>query len=291
MIIARIHAGLGNQMFQYAMGRSLSLRTGQPLQLDPYDFKTDTLRQYELDRYNITTPQISSARHLWEKRLHRPRYEPARRALRLLPGAWYHELTVDAACGFDERILQLPGDIYLDGFWQSERYFYSIRQTLLEDFTFKDAATGPNQKILAAITSTNSVAVHIRRGDYVNTTVGLARHGICGLDYYQRALEYIQKRVGNPTFFLFSDEPDWVRANFPNLPGSTIVSHNTGAKSPEDLRLMMHCQHFIIANSSFSWWGAWLGRLKNKLVVAPQHWFKSPELSDKDLVPESWVRI
>ena len=258
MVIAKIHAGLGNQMFQYATAKNLSLQRRTSLLLDTLSYETDTFRKYELGKFNI------SARHLnavWGK-LDWPLTEGRRNLpVRLFLHAIRSPLVtkkvlVDAEQGFDERLASTTGHLYLEGYWQSELYFTGIRDVLLREFTFKDAPDPENARCLSDIGSQNAVCVHIRRGDYVTTAFGQTKHGICSLDYYRDAVAHIQKRTTNPSFFIFSDDPDWVAANFPRLNRMTIVSHNVGKKDSEDLRLMMNCRHFIIANSSFSWWAA-----------------------------------
>jgi hypothetical protein len=291
MITVRIHAGLGNQMFQYAMGRSLALQKHADLFLDAWEFETDTFRKYELGKFNISAQRLSKVGRNWGMRLRRRRYMPIRLFLQAIQSPFVFNYVKEFEKGFDERLARIGGNAYLDGFWQSERYFSGIREILLKEFIFTEAPNPENAKCLSGITSQNAVCVHVRRGDYVTTTHGQTKHGTCGLDYYYKAIAYIQKCIANPVFFIFSDDPVWVSSNFPRLNLMTIVSHNVGHNDSEDLRLMINCRHFIIANSSFSWWGAWLGQFQQKIVIAPTRWFASPNQSDKDLVPESWVRL
>nr|VFK65587.1 MAG: Glycosyl transferase family 11 [Candidatus Kentron sp. TUN] len=134
--------------------------------------------------------------------------------------------------------------------------------------------------------------MHIRRGDYVSDKEANTLIGTCSLDYYQRAVRLLQERIeSNPRFYVFSDDPDWVQANL-RLDGQMhIVRHNNTDTNFEDLRLMSACSHHIIANSTFSWWGAWLNPSPQKIVIAPARWFKSDKLDDRDLIPSSWLRI
>jgi len=141
--------------------------------------------------------------------------------------------------------------------------------------------------MLARIAVANAVCVHVRRGDYVTSE----RHGLCGLDYYREAMAWLQARMSGLEFFVFSDDPAWVAAHFPRNGAVTLVTHNTGRADAEDLRLMMQCRHFVIANSTFSWWGAWLGQAPGKLVIAPKRWNASEKFSEKDMVPEEWARM
>jgi hypothetical protein len=201
------------------------------------------------------------------------------------------EYAGDTEQGFDEGLSALGDNLYLDGFWQSELYFSEIRDLLLKEFTFKKAPSPENAKCLSTIATHNSVCVHVRRGDYVSTETGRTRHGVCSLDYYHAAAAYLEKHVDNLSYFIFSDDPDWVAATLQGLKSMTLVSHNVRKDDAEDLRLMMNCKYFIIANSSFSWWAAWLGQFEGKIVVAPKRWYVSTTQSEKDLVPQSWIRL
>lgn len=291
MVIIRIKAGLGNQMFQYAVGRSLALQKATDLVLDNGLYEIDTFRKFDLARFNISGKFLSRPRRMLETQMQRRRLKPLRSLLETIRFPFVPTYIEDLGKGFDRRLVQANGDLYLDGFWQSELYFRSIRDLLLDEFTLKDAPDSENSRLLSHISSCNAVCVHIRRGDYVSTASGQARHGVCSLDYYRSALEYIRNRTANPAFFVFSDDPEWAISNFPKIETTTFVSHNVGRNDTEDLRLMMHCRHFIIANSTFSWWSAWLSRNPGKIVVAPKTWYASSALSDVDLVPESWVRL
>jgi hypothetical protein len=223
--------------------------------------------------------------------IHSPRYALLQHLLRAIDSPLVAKCTYDAEQGFDDGLTALKGSTYLDGCWQSDLYFRDIRELLLKEFTFKAAPSLENAKCLSTILAQNAVCVHVRRGDYVTSEIGVTRHGICALDYYHAAAAYIEKRVDKPSFFVFSDDPEWVRSNLSGLHPMTLVSHNVRKDDAEDLRLMINCKHFIIANSSFSWWAAWLGRSSEKIVVAPKRWYLSPAQSEQNLVPESWVRL
>ncbi len=192
---------------------------------------------------------------------------------------------------FDPKILKLKRDVHLHGYWQSEKYFRDIRETILEDFTFTPPLNSRNQKILEKIKKTNSVSVHVRRGDYVMDPKTHEFHGVCGPDYYQKAVKVVSKKVENPTFYFFSDDIRWVEKNLKTKVENTYVDWNTGEKSFVDMQLMSSCKHHILANSSFSWWGAWLNRNKDKMVVAPKQWFQDPSMDTRDLIPEGWLTV
>ena len=290
MIISRLKDGLGNQMFQYAVGKSLSLLKGDELFLDSSWYERDAPRQYGLAAFNISAKPLGGWLKICINQLRRKHCACLRALLQACRIPFGFKLIVDIKKGFDDRLTKASGNIYLDGYWQSECYFKGIRDIILREFTFKNAPDPLNSAMLASISQGNAVCVHVRRGDYLSTT-NQGIHGLCDLDYYRRATEYIRSQVSNPSFFVFSDDPQWVETNFPGVKQLTAVTHNVGCKDLEDLRLMMNCRHFIIANSSFSWWAAWLAQSSDKIVVAPKRWHVSAKLSDKDLIPERWIRL
>ncbi len=279
MIIVQINAGLGNQMTKYALGRHLAILNKTNLKLDISTFRTYKLHNYGLDRFNIqaslATPQ----------EIRRLKTCNIRRRLGLIKTS--HVIEKESSI-FDESILSLRGDFYLEGYWQVEKYFKDIEDIIRNDFQVKEALTGKNKEVADMIADSNSVSLHIRRGDYLDHPEIYATFG---LDYYLRAVEFIARQFINPTCFIFSDDMPWVKKNLKLDFPATYVDHNLANKNYEDLRLMSLCQHNIIANSSFSWWGAWLNNNKNKLVIAPKKLFNNPAQSEKDCIPESWVRI
>jgi hypothetical protein len=290
-ILVRIEAGFGNQLFQYATGKSLARRLGTELLLDVSSYETDRLRSYQLGKLNISARVAGRFRCRWENQMRRKTFAPVRWPLRLAGSRLVSRHVSDRQQGFDGRLAKMDGNIFLTGYWQSERYFADIRDVLLKEFTFKEEPDDANREMLARISAANAVCVHVRRGDFVTTDIGQRRHGVCGMDYYQAAFRWLQSRFSGLEFFIFSDDPEWVAAHFPRDGLTTIVAHNAGRDDAEDLRLMMHCRHFIVANSTFSWWAAWLGQAPDKIIIAPQRWYVSDELSEKDLVPESWIRL
>ena len=291
MIIAAITSGLGNQMFQYAAARALSVRLGVPLKLETSWFRYSRDRSFQLNRFRIqATVMTPSEENYWKllKSSKITRLVEAVRPLGLLGG-----LTplVDKQQGFDERILSVNDPVYLNGYWQSEKYFNAIAGTIRDELTFVAEPDDVNRATLDKMKSSEAVVLHVRRGDYVSNAATTAHHGVCDLDYYQRAIQLMILKVSSPHFFIFSDDPEWSAQNLKLDYPSTYVTHNTGKQDHEDLRLMAAGKHFIIANSSFSWWGAWLSANRGKQVVAPGRWFNSPLVSSRDLLPEGWTVI
>ena len=192
---------------------------------------------------------------------------------------------------FDPKILTMPGSIYLDGYWQSEKYFSDIADIIKNEFRVKLPQTEENRRVAQQITSCESVSLHVRRGDYLTDAKTNTIHGTCELDYYARCIERLTQQVHHPYFFIFSDDPEWVAKNLKITHPTTFVAHNGPEKSYEDLRLMSQCRHNIIANSSFSWWGAWLNSNSNKIIYTPKKWFCDPNLNTKDLIPATWQKL
>jgi len=290
MILTRISGGLGNQMFQYAAGRRLALvrGTGLLLDLSPIDDpRVKTPRRYELHAYPIRAT-IASAAEL-EAIAARRDSLAARIARRACGGR--RDAATERHFHFDPEVLDLPDGSCLQGYWQSERYFADAADDVRRELTLERPAAARNALLLERIESCNAVSVHVRRGDYVTVAQAHATHGLCSLDYYRGAARYLAERVADPVFFAFSDDPDWVRENL-RLEGETVVvDHNGPDAGPEDLRLMSRCAHHVIANSTFSWWGAWLDPRPDKVVVAPERWFQDGARDTSDLVPASWIRL
>jgi hypothetical protein len=194
--------------------------------------------------------------------------------------------------GFDARVLDLPDDTYLDGWWQDERYFLEIRSILLDELELRSPVTGRDAGLLRRIRDGVSVSVHVRRGDYVSNPASRAFHGLLDVAYYEAALGRLAELSGTSGLgvFVFSDDIEWCRENLRLGSAATFVdSGNSGA---EDMRLMKNCRHHVVANSSFSWWGAWLSDHPEKIVVAPRKWFGDAEAdAQTEIVPRSWLRL
>ena len=285
MIISRLVGGLGNQMFQYATARALAVRRGVGLVLDTSEFSN-----YHLHSYGLHNLAISA--EVTDKR--RPASTGSRvlDRLRDLAGFGTPALYREASLRFDPAVLWLPQSTVLAGYWQCERYFIDHADLIRSELSVKTPAAGDNLEHLGRIRSGVAVSVHIRRGDYVSNAQANTVHGTCDIPYYEAAARHIAERCGDaPTFYVFSDDPDWVSENF-RIPYDIVpVRHNGVDCNYEDLRLMSACRHHIIANSSFSWWGAWLNAAPGKIVVAPRRWFKTDDLDSTDLVPAEWVRL
>ena len=286
MVTVKLKGGLGNQMFQYALGRTIAQRRGTSIALDVSSYRYDKLREYSLGIFKIAEkfgdfPRRGLARALGQRlscNLGRLR----------VPGFTY--VLTEKRFSFDPTVLDAPRDVYLDGYWQSEKYFKEIEHTIREEFAL-NSTMGNVQKLAERIQSTESVCVNVRRADFVSLPSSIAFHGFVGTEYYAESIKVIHARVTNPTVFVFSDEIGWCIDNLRFDCRTTFVGHDyAGEKFREYLYLMSLCKHFIIPNSSFAWWGAWLSNSKG-IVVAPKKWFNTTELDTRDLIPTGWVRL
>jgi hypothetical protein len=288
MVISQILGGLGNQMFQYAAARALALSRAQPLLLDLAAFGGYKLHNgFELDRIFMIDSAVTKTTDLlpvlgWRtptlvrKVLKRCLFAPLRGA----------HLAIEPAPNYWARLQSMESPLYMMGYWQSERYFLMQENTIRKDFVFRHALGGRNAAFAEEIAERSSVSVHLRRGDYLSDKI----MNVCSMDYYRRAAKHMEERIGRPAYFVFSDDADWVRSRIDFLPGATFIDHNKGLNSYQDMQLMSRCKHHIIANSSFSWWGAWLNSHAEKIVVAPYTWFRDGR-DDSDLVPSQWTRL
>ena len=285
MIITKINGGLGNQLFQYAAGRALAHHHQAELVLDLSDFNDipigNTPRIFELDKYPIVARAASSEEES-ELRFYQGR---VLRRIPFLPRPWQHAR--EPHFQYDPNFVNLPNNVYLDGYWQSYLYFENIASLIREEFQALEGPGVKNQELLEAMAQSNSVALHIRRGDYVSNMKAAIHHGVCSLDYYRDAIRKIAEEVPNPHFYIFSDDLEWAKTNLEIGFPTTYVGHNLGDQAFQDLRLISHCKHQIIANSSFSWWGAWLNPNPEKRVIGPKKWF-SVNKDCSTLFPPNW---
>ncbi len=295
MLISNLVGGLGNQMFQYSCARALSLELGIPLKfcIDGFDaYKAHN--GFELEQVFGLSMEIATEKDIRETiGFFRSKYS-FRRLLSKKPfqfvagRRFINEPGYRYWPGLAERARQGG---YLQGYWQSERYFTKHADEIRADFTFKTPLSEKNEQVLAQIQESKAVSLHVRRGDYASNAKTLSVHGVCSLDYYQEAIDCLMQRYDGIRLFIFSDDPQWVKENLNTKSQEmVIVDHNKGAESYNDMRLMSLCDHHIIANSSFSWWGAWLNPKQDKTVIAPMQWFANGT-DTQDLIPTGWERL
>lgn len=284
VIIVQIKGGLGNQMFQYAAARGLSERLKTTLKLDTTFFENNlkdvTERDFELDKLTIGAPIASG------EEIKKIKNRKGKNIFRITQIRERHYPIL-------KPFLKTQHNYYMKGYWQREDYFADIAPAIREEFRFSEALTDDYFiRIQKEINETNSVSLHFRRGDYVSNAKVNACFGTCPLSYYEEAVKFVLKKTSTPRLFVFSDDIDWVKANFrTQLPVVFVDKKDENRHS--DFRLMSMCHHNIIANSSYSWWAAWLNSNPEKTVIAPQQWSKDKQLQRLSfkMIPKNWIRI
>jgi hypothetical protein len=292
-IVVRQKSGLGNQLFQYAAGWYYAKRYAAQLRIT-VDPERDAVshgfpRPFLLSNFCISAP--CSGLTLAERLVvsGNPKWKPAISVLRRVLGAQVlieqpgqqHSFRQDLSIREDVRV------IYLFGYWQVFPIVEEISADLRREFRFRHPASGKNLDMLAQIERCkDSVSLHLRRGDFALAVEG---NRALPMSYYRRAIKLFRDRLVDPVFFVFSDDIDYARKNLPGDIKATFVSDNDAWSAHEDLRLMSSCRHHIIANSSFSWWGAWLNPRPDKIVFAPKLWYCKPESYYPDLFPRDWI--
>lgn len=284
MIITNIVGGLGNQMFQYAVGKALAIQHNTSLKLDTSSFSSQQLRNFDLAQLQ-TTIELASDEEINALKI----VNRTQRIFSLIKPYSKRKFYKEPYFHFDPQFFNLGDTVYLKGYFQSERYFKNIETELRSEFRVKPQHIEKVKAFSNELKGINSVAIHIRRGDYTSQDT-FDYHGILPLSYYKSAIEYLQGRHQNLSFFIFSNDPKWVTENL-DIPNATIVSGNISSTHFEDLHLMSQCRYNIIANSSFSWWSAWLNDYEHKTVIAPERWFNNGPKDLQDLLPKDWIRL
>lgn len=295
--IVKLNGGLGNQMFQYAFAISLMKKLEASIVFDFRYFeeikayKNLPTREYGLGEFNLNCKEATEEdlnkiipikkyskleKLLW-RTLRIKKYKPEGNVA-----------TPKTAYRFDKNLFKTNDYYCYDGYFQNEKYFIDIRKDILNAFTLKNPMDEKNQSILDVIKNTNSVSIHVRRGDYVTLESANKFHGTCSIEYYQKAIEYIENHVKTPHFFIFSDDIDWVIKNLKIEHPYTVIDFNQ-EKGYLDLNLMKYCKHNIVANSSFSWWGAWLNENDKKIVIAPKKWIAHKQKCD--IISKQWIKL
>src|SRR3989344_3678940 len=274
MIVVRLKGGLGNQMFQYALGRVLALKNNTELKLNTsflnLNFAIGTKRNFSLGVFNIEAKTIESSFFV------------------ILFRRIFQRKGREKSFNFDKNILSIGSDVYLEGYWHSPKYFAGYEDIIRKDFTLKNLPTKNIQNLAKEIQNTNSLCIHVRRGDYV----GNKYYVVINNEYYKKGIEYISSKTAVEKIYVFSDDIEWCRANLSfGIPTMFVGDEYAGEKGEGHMYLMSKCKYFIIANSSFSWWGAWLALFKDKIVICPKQWFGDASIDTSDLIPESWIRI
>jgi Glycosyl transferase family 11 len=273
MIVIKIIGGLGNQMFQYAAAKALSLEKKQQLVIDTTTFDNYKLHQFGLKNF-ATRLTFYNFISKTRAKLHN----------------FFGNFTVYKEKQFNynpDFFAQNTSSIYLEGYFQSERYFKKYENIIRTDFHITEPLKEKTIALINKMKYENAVSIHIRRGDYLQHAV----HNTDKTEYYSLATQYLETKISNPVYYLFSDDMTWVKNNFKTNFETHYVDFNDASTNYEDLKLMSSCKHNIIANSSFSWWGAWLNSNPDKIVIAPQKWFNDQSRDYSDVLPENWIKL
>ncbi len=299
MILVRLMGGLGNQMFQYAAAKSVAVRNKTILKIDTTLLEENKKHPHEI----VTHRELDLA--IFDLPLMKATKEEVEyfngKKYRFLIGKIYNKigsvkrkrnLIIEKDRSFNKNILRLGDNKCIVGSWQSEKYFKDIESEIRNLFTFKLPVLDTSKDFLNDIKSHDSICLNVRRGDFVTSPLYSNTLGALTADYYIKAIEYFEGRVTRPKVFVFSDDMDWCKNNLKlKMPVCFVGHEHAGEKFGNYLQLMKNCNHFVIPNSSFGWWGAWLSKHQDKIVIAPKNWFKDAAMKDKDIVPENWIRI
>jgi hypothetical protein len=291
VICVKLDGGLGNQMFQYAFGRKLAFQKQTSLILDASFVNTNQLkssapfRPYGLDIFHLNAKKATSH----DLRKIKPIYCKILNSLSFRfrhKGIQLSNYFVENDFSYNTSIKKVRKNCYLSGYWQSPRYFQLIESIIRKDFDFPELSGSKNKELLSKIKNNNSISIHVRKTDFKTNNT----HGTCPIEFYQKAVRLINTQLSSPFLFFFSDDMQWVRNNLDFGYPSKFISGN---EDYVDMQLMSQCKHNIIANSSFSWWGAWLNNNPEKIVIAPERWFADTTMNDKTntLIPKSWERL
>jgi hypothetical protein len=298
MNVVRLMGGLGNQMFQYAFGRRLAQDSGRPVRFDAASgFRRDAYRRrFALGAFSAEVVPALDREIPTGMAWPRPWSRLARAGWTCVPKPWRRVVYDPSPFRYAASVVAGDGpDAYYFGYWQNEGYFLPVADLLRRDFMPRAPLSGPCAGMLAQITDCRSVSLHVRRNLGIGADgrpIQRARdfHGTLEAEYYRRALEAVGVEAGT-VCFVFSDDPRWPKENL-KLPIPCRFASDLGATPDVDeLLLMAACQHHVIANSSFGWWGAWLGRNPGKVVVAPRSWVQGPSQGADDICPKTWIRV
>lgn len=278
IVVVKLLGGLGNQMFQYAAGLSKARQQSEALKIDVSDFqKNYKLHGYDLKKWCVKEEEASSE-------------EISSLTKRKLP-FFKNKVFKEKGLIFNSSFLSVSGPIYLDGYWQTEKYFKNIRSELLTTFIPAKTISSYTKEVEEKIQSSEmAVCIHVRRGDYL-LSKNQSIHGSCTMEYYEKGISYFKEKFKSTRFFVFSDDILWCKENLKLGSDAFFVDGNSVERNHEDIYLMSKCRHNIIANSSFSWWGAWLNKNAGQEVIAPKQWFVTGKHNSQDIYCEGWIKL
>lgn len=293
MIITQITGGLGNQMFQYAAGKVLSLHHNVELKLDLQHYNREFLPALEVERkFELTAFKSFTYKEASKEEINGLKHDNIliKKLNKILP-VNKRRFFAEKDFSYDPNFFLTKAPVYIKGHWQSEKYFTKYSEEIRKIYTLDDAICKDVKYIGEQLISENSLAVHIRRGDFLRLPKILDWHGVLNKNYYAKGIEIIKSKSTDLKIYYFSDDIDWVKQQLlPDFPGE-IISERISNNHFHDFYLMSQCKYNIIANSSFSWWAAWLNNYAEKIVIAPNRWFNNAPLNYKDVIPENWIKL
>jgi hypothetical protein len=292
MIISQLSGGLGNQLFQYAAAKALSLHHQEDLLLDISLFQKDELHELEVPR-SFELYQFTGVKEPIAGKAEMGLYqvpEMKNPLLKLLP-RHRRPIYTEPFFHYDANFWKARKHVLLKGQWQSPRYFEKYAAEIRGILQLKPELTERVAPLADQFRSEETVAVHVRRNDYLRLPIILAWHGVMDTDYYRKAFSILEEKLGDFKVVYFTDDPQWVEQELVPLRGGTLVSGEMSRTHYEDFHLMANCRHNIVANSSFSWWSAWRNTNPGKIVIAPKRWFGNGPQDTQDLTPPDWLRI
>lgn len=291
MILIKLQGGLGNQMFQYAFASVLARKNNTKIVIEDSVYKlTEKKEGYTPRNFELS---IFDNEYVFAKRSDTSLFstfsiiQKVKKKINLNYPKIFNEPTFE----YSLKANSLKSPVFAIGYFQSFKYFIGFESYIRDLFVFPiNRLSSKNTDLISILKNKNTIAIHIRRGDYINDIITNQVHGSCSFKYYEEAIAIIKSKIENPTLVFFSDDSVWVKENFGNLVFDKIfIDHNRKIDSWMDMFLMSICSHNIIANSSFSWWGAWLNENPEKIVIAPKKWFQSKEIDIKSIIPEEWI--
>lgn len=291
MVVAvRLSGGLGNQLFQYAAGRALSLKYQVPLVIEKSFYSESPNRSFKLNHFNVANVELSKKElvaFLLNRNFRLTDYFKSTKSIL----SECDNIFAEKDFSFDSGFLSVSAPVVLDGYWQSLKYFESYSAKIKSEFDIKGEFSREHVQLKKEIYAQNSVAIHIRRGDYLSNPHVNSIHGICSDEYYVNAYQELVAAMGDVVPYFFSDDSDAAKKIIQLIGKGVLVNEVCPGNDISDFALMKACRHFIIANSTFSWWAAFLGEHATKMVYAPQKWFNAQEYNTNDLIPSNWIKI
>jgi hypothetical protein len=296
MIFVKLISGLGNQLFQYVLARQLSIQNSTSLKLDTSFYDTQNIRSYKLDNYNInaavaTEKELDDLIGVYNRSTIFAKFYKKMQSC--LPKHYRRFYSEGEWWVYEPEVLKVFGKVYLDGYWQHYKYFEKVDPLIFDELTLKGDFSEDALRFIYEIENTPvSVSLHIRRGDYITDAQANNLMGVLPIDYYLKAIEIIKDQCENITVFVFSDDLNWAESNLKLDVPTKFVDIDGGAKEDVELDLMRRCNHNIIANSSFSWWGGFLNRNSNKIVIAPKQWVRPLDVNEKiNIQLPRWIKV